>query len=69
MPIYEYQCPKCGDRSEQLCKLAETGKDMVCPNCGNTGLRRLVSAFACPGVKGGGNSCGSCKGGNCSSCH
>jgi putative FmdB family regulatory protein len=69
MPIYEFQCKKCGQRSEQLCKMGETGKDIVCPRCGERTLERVISGFACPGIKGGQDGCSGCKGGSCSGCH
>jgi putative FmdB family regulatory protein len=68
MPLYEFTCKKCGNKLEQLCKMGETGTELVCPHCGSRGLRRLVSGFASPGVKGGQDKCAGCSGGNCSNC-
>lgn len=68
MPLYEFQCEKCGQKLEQLCKLGETGEQLVCPHCQRKGLRRLVSGFCCPGIKGGQDKCCGCQGGNCSNC-
>lgn len=68
MPVYEFQCPKCQTKLEQLCKMGETGEDLVCPHCGNRGLKRLLSGFAALGVRGGQDKCGACSGGNCSNC-
>jgi len=67
MPIYEFKCKSCGENLEQLCKLGETGEELLCPHCGKRGLNRLVSGFAAPGI-GGQDKCGGCQGGNCSSC-
>lgn len=69
MPIYEFQCRKCGWRHEKLCKMQETGKDIPCPHCGEKELERLISGFACPGIQGGQDRCGGCGGGNCANCH
>ena len=45
MPIYEYECEKCGRRFEFLQKVGDEPKK-VCP-CGEGGkLRRLISAPA-----------------------
>ena len=45
MPIYEYMCEACGNRSSAL--LARfSSPDPVCPQCGKPSLRRLVSTFA-----------------------
>ena len=45
MPIYEYQCEKCGHQMEKLQKMSEDPlKD--CPECEEPALRKLVSAAA-----------------------
>ena len=45
MPIYEYRCAECGQRSSSL--LASfSSADPPCPHCGKPALRRLVSNFA-----------------------
>ncbi len=43
MPIYEYQCESC---SHTLGALQKLGDDPLvdCPECGQPGLRRLLSA-------------------------
>lgn len=43
MPIYEYECAKCGHAFEALQKVTE-GALRKCPACGALRLRRLVSA-------------------------
>jgi putative FmdB family regulatory protein len=43
MPIYEYECRKCGHAFEALQKLTE-GPLRKCPECGELRLRKLVSA-------------------------
>ena len=66
MPLYEFVCVHCGEEIEQLCKLGETGNELVCPHCDERGLKRSLSSFAAPGT--GGDKCGGCPGGSCSSC-
>ena len=45
MPIYEYQCEKCGHQMEKLQKMSDDPlKD--CPECEESALRKLVSAAA-----------------------
>ncbi len=44
MPIYEYQCTQCGERTEALQRLDEAPLT-VCPHCGGE-LRKLISAPA-----------------------
>lgn len=43
MPIYEYQCKKCGAVSEFLCGIGK--QDLVsCKKCGSQDVERLISA-------------------------
>jgi putative FmdB family regulatory protein len=44
MPIYEFQCEGCRRRVSIL--LRSTSKQPVCPKCGGTKLKRLISQFA-----------------------
>lgn len=43
MPIYEYACQKCGHALDVLQKFSD---DLLvdCPECGQAGLKRLLSA-------------------------
>jgi putative FmdB family regulatory protein len=43
MPIYEYQCAKCGHHLEALQKLSDKPL-RECPECGRHSLTRLMSA-------------------------
>jgi len=43
MPIYEYQCSKCGHHLEALQKLSDKPL-RECPECGKHSLTRLMSA-------------------------
>ncbi len=43
MPIYEYQCAKCGHHLEALQKLSDKPL-RECPECGKHSLTRLMSA-------------------------
>jgi putative FmdB family regulatory protein len=52
MPIYEYECGSCGHQLEKLQRMSDDPlKD--CPDCGEAGLQRLVSAAGFR-LKGGG---------------
>lgn len=42
MPIYEYECPKCGKVFEEWVKSSEAHKEEPCPDCG-TLSPRIVS--------------------------
>ena len=74
MPIYEFQCKKCGADSEILVRSSDW-KGTACPKCGSTQLMKRLSVFAAstadsatgslPPCAGGGNTagCGPCCGG------
>ena len=48
MPIYEYQCEKCGNHFEQLHKTGAT-VDVACPICGATEVEKQLSSFSSTG--------------------
>ena len=43
MPIYEYECKKCGHQLEALQKMSDEPLT-ECPACGEHELRKLISA-------------------------
>ena len=47
MPIYEYQCEKCGKVNEFLFLGKEEGK-MCCIECGSDKLSKIMSAHNAP---------------------
>jgi putative FmdB family regulatory protein len=51
MPIYEYACDACDHQFEKLVKLSDAPPP--CPECGDGGVRKLISAAAFS-LKGGG---------------
>lgn len=44
MPLYEYECTKCGERTEIIQKLSDPPYSH-CPKCGG-GMRKLLSSPA-----------------------
>jgi len=34
MPLYEYSCPRCGEKREVLVRSAEAAEEPVCAVCG-----------------------------------
>lgn len=46
MPIYEFQCKKCGRRFELIRSLSQAGKPATCTVCRSRSTRRLISSFA-----------------------
>ena len=45
MPLYEYECQKCGKLTEILQSRAESYKEAKCPECGSSEMRRKFSTF------------------------
>ncbi|MBN2358349.1 MAG: zinc ribbon domain-containing protein [Deltaproteobacteria bacterium] len=45
MPIYEFKCPRCGAKFEELVSRNATDK-VVCPECGEPKPVRQMSTFA-----------------------
>src|SRR4030042_6523866 len=46
MPIYEFRCNSCQQRTSLLTKSISESLSLVCPTCGGKELTRLVSSFA-----------------------
>jgi putative FmdB family regulatory protein len=62
MPLYEFRCPECGARFEELV-FSSGGDKVVCPDCGNQEPVREMSTFASRGdsssfASSAGSSCG-----------
>ena len=55
MPIYEYQCRRCGHRFEKLIRNAATATAVTCTQCGTEQVDKQFSTF---GVHTGGHSAG-----------
>lgn len=43
MPIYEYQCEKCGERFEKLVRFDALSPQVKCPRCGSSRVHKAVS--------------------------
>jgi putative FmdB family regulatory protein len=54
MPIYEYRCPSCEERFEELVRGSDPS--VACPSCGTADVERLLSVFA--GIGGSGSAPG-----------
>jgi len=50
MPIFEYECRKCGRLFEEL--LMSAAQEVLCPSCGSADIEKLISRVA--------KSCGGC---------
>ena len=74
MPIYEYCCPKCNHKFEELRPVSEAQNTATCPKC-QSQAERIPSCFAAhstgdfgEAVPVGGSSCASCDTGSCATC-
>jgi len=56
VPIYEYECHKCKERSQRLQKLGEDSSGSKCLTCGDGRISKVISQF---GLGAGGQSCAS----------
>lgn len=63
MPIYEYECKKCGNSFEELVRSAEESAPK-CPQCGDADTVKKLSTFSAS--MGGAATGGSCTSGGCS---
>lgn len=43
MPIYAFECARCGHRFDRLQKLSDPDPE-VCPTCGEAAMRRQITA-------------------------
>ena len=71
MPIFDYQCNDCGKIYDVYHKGKELVEDIVCPSCGATSYKKLISApmvsMGSTSSSDSSSSCdtGSCCGGSC----
>ncbi|HID86080.1 MAG TPA: zinc ribbon domain-containing protein [Anaerolineae bacterium] len=49
MPIYEYQCQKCGATFEKFVRSSSAQIELRCPECGSEEVRKVFSLFATSG--------------------
>ncbi|NOZ26367.1 MAG: zinc ribbon domain-containing protein [Nitrospirae bacterium] len=47
MPVYEYTCNKCKETFALIQRIGTTEKDTICPHCGSSKIKRLISPFSC----------------------
>jgi len=46
MPIYEYQCTKCGEKFEARQSIGQDGSELSCPKCKEPNPKKLLSTFS-----------------------
>ncbi len=67
MPIYEFECARCGERIELMLNVADRNKGK-CPKCGGTELRKLYGSVHLGGSEGASSACSGCKASTCTGC-
>ena len=46
MPVYEYVCPKCGEKTAEVLTMKEHyAKKVQCPKCQATEMQRVIGPF------------------------
>lgn len=70
MPLYEFYCPQCDKKFEELCRGATDR--LPCPQCAAES-KKVLSTFRAGGCGSGGGTaassrCSGCSGKSCSSC-
>ncbi|NLH08111.1 MAG: zinc ribbon domain-containing protein [Chloroflexi bacterium] len=63
MPIYEYQCPQCGQDFQKRVSFSQADERQQCPNCGTKHGRRRMSLIG--GISGGSSPSGGRTTTNC----
>lgn len=46
MPIYEYECTECGERTQRLQGVGQDSTGEKCESCGKGKLKKVFSMFA-----------------------
>ena len=64
MPIYSFQCEKCGHLFDLLEGMTAEKVARKCPDCGSKKVRKKMSGFSVGGSSGGG-AISSCSTGTC----
>lgn len=59
MPIYEYECPGCGEKFELFRPISRCEEDAECPACGAANAARIISRIS------GSAGCDSCASSDC----
>ena len=63
MPLYEYDCPDCGQEFEKMMRFDQAGERPICPHCAGENTRKKLSLFSSKGQTDSSTSSGSCGSG------
>ncbi|UCE20352.1 MAG: zinc ribbon domain-containing protein [Gemmatimonadota bacterium] len=76
MPIFEFECKRCGKQFEELILSQADEKALMCPKCSSKGITKLFSAFGfkagsrvVTSLSGTAGSCTACTAKSCATCH
>ncbi len=73
MPIYEYECEKCGKKFDALRSMKDADAPIACKNCQSNSTHRKLSKCYSHSDTGSssssGGGCAGCSSGSCSTCH
>jgi putative FmdB family regulatory protein len=50
MPLYEFDCPSCGEPFEKRFGFSDDLNEVTCPVCGGQNVKKRLSAFAVKGA-------------------
>lgn len=66
MALREYHCAKCGATFERIIRSEREARKVVCPECGDRRVRRMISRFSTAGTSRGAEKADGCTcGGSC----
>ena len=54
MPVYQYECPKCGAKEEVIKSIKDIDLPEVCPVCSKYDMKRIIGNAGGFRLKGGG---------------
>ncbi len=65
MPLYSYVCEECGEKFEALLKNEKNKRQVNCPNCQSSKVRRLLDGFSVGKTNKLSQGCSDCGPGGC----
>ncbi|MCD6194502.1 MAG: zinc ribbon domain-containing protein [Candidatus Aminicenantes bacterium] len=66
MPIYSFECAHCHKRFEVLVGVVAQEKELQCPACGSSRIKKLLSSFSLGASSSRNNDTNTCSSGSCS---
>ncbi|WP_084554398.1 FmdB family zinc ribbon protein [Desulfopila aestuarii] len=44
MPLYEFECLECNSQFEKIVPIADAARDVTCPKCSSSKIKKVISA-------------------------